>query len=140
MDCSEGKAWITEARINNLKAQLDAVITAQRIDPKDLQSLAGSLNYVSRVCPTCRAFMRRLYDAVHASASTWLSQDVRAELLEDVWWWRTILDRWDGMAIIDNRPNIELWTDAATTKGLGAHLGPRERTMEVMTMVILSEK
>lgn len=134
---SEARAWITQKRINNLRVDIDRILAQPRASPLDLQSIAGSLNFVSRVCPTGRAFMRRIYDGVRDLTNRWGSQTTSGALGEDLRWWRSTLATWDGVGIIPrDLPRIEVWTDAATTRGLGGHLGPREACTKTFSVQV----
>ncbi len=71
--------------------------------------------------------MRRIFDAVHDLTRHWDACSTVGALGEDLRWWQDILMRWDGLRIIHrSQKRVEIWTDAATTKGIGAHFGPRE--------------
>jgi hypothetical protein len=83
---SEARAWITQKWIDNLRVDIDRILAQPWASPLDLQSIAGSLNFVSRVCPTGRAFMRRIYDGVRDLTNPWGSQTTSGVLGEDLRW------------------------------------------------------
>lgn len=136
IDCRSKRAWISTERRAALQAAIAALLASDTADPQLLQSLAGSLNFVARVCPAGRAFMRRIYDAVAVALATWTPLPVRGGLRDELAWWASTLDRWDGVRILDNSPSVEIWTDAATSKGMGAHLGPREACEDAWALPI----
>lgn len=132
-----GKAWLSRDKLDKLRRQLDDILATPWARPHDLQALAGYLNFVSRVLPTGRAFLRRIYDAANASELDGSSRSTTGALGDELRWWRSIMDRWDGMTILPvNRPRTEIWSDAATTRGLGAHLGPRERCTAALSLEV----
>lgn len=126
VDSEARLAWISDDRKAALRTELDALLGSATAGPAALQALAGTLNFVARVCPAGRAFMRRIYDAATTAAAAWRPVPMSGPLRDELRWWRATLDRWDGTRLLRHTPSIEVWTDAATSGGLGAHLGPRE--------------
>lgn len=126
-------AWITTTRIQSLDKQLASVIRSQNCTVELARSLAGSLLFVSRVCPSGRAFLRWIYDWVRDNTNKSPSAVIRAPffLMEDFRFWRRVFKTWDGIHLL-SRPvgSIEIWSDAATTKGYGAHLGPKAACLD----------
>lgn len=59
-------------------------------------------------------------------------------LRDELQWWRAMLDRWDGQRLLRHTPALEVWTDAATSGGMGAHLGPREACVAAWSRLILA--
>lgn len=125
VDTATSRAWITQARIEKLSADIDRELSCDA-SHDGIRSLAGSLVFVSRVCPTGRAFLGRLYDGLSMElkprgVDKW-PKDLRADLV----WWRKMLATWNGILILRHpSQTAEIWTDAATSGGLGAHLGPK---------------
>lgn len=137
VDAEEAKAWISEERKRKLLTQIDTILQNQSVNALALHSLAGSLNFVSRVCPTGRAFMSRIYAAVHKAVTNWQTVRVGRGLRDELEWWSGVLEKWDGVTLLyrDQR-RVEVWTDAATTKGVGGHLGPREACTRAFSMTV----
>ena len=117
----------------------------------ELQSLIGYLSFCSKVIPTGRSFLRRLYNAatpgplvmgsspaigntpaigsslaIGSSPAIGSSQHklipVTNDIRHDLRWWREFLPQWNGITLIHKtRTTKYLWTDASSTKGQGAY-------------------
>ena len=89
---------------------------------KDLQSLLGSLLYITKCVAPARAFLNRmlllLRQNTHVSKIL-LTQD----FFHDLAWFNTFLQLYNGVTFYDQVPsNIEVHLDACLT-GLGGHFG-----------------
>jgi hypothetical protein len=125
-------AWISPEKLSKLRVQL-TVATGGEPSVDDIRSLAGSLLFVSRVCPYGRAFIWGLYDFVAGARNR--SGDDESVLprgtMTDLRWWASTLNTWTGSLLLYEPVGTqEIWTDAASTKGIGGHLGPKTNILD----------
>ena len=89
----------------------------------DLQRITGYLNFVSTVVPFGCTFLRRLYDMklYFPPGNGHERRRVSSEARKDLIWWAEILAGTPKRSISrKERDIIYTWTDAASTRGLGA--------------------
>lgn len=135
VDCERARAWISDEKRARIIMDIDNILSAQTVPTTRLQSTAGSLVFVTRVCPAGRAFLRRVFDAMSDGAGPWSTMS--SPLREEFHWWRARLVSWDGCTLLSHTlPATEVWTDAASTVGLGGHLGPKSACTEVFALPI----
>ncbi|SPO29085.1 uncharacterized protein UTRI_06034 [Ustilago trichophora] len=124
LDSVAQTASITLQRRQRILQLCSRIIERGRASLLELQQVAGHLQFVTRVAPHGRAFLRRLYDAVKAHYKApfgrRISKATRAELL----WWIDTLNSWDGVSLL--QPSLlvieHIWTDASK-RCIGGHLG-----------------
>lgn len=106
-------ASVTPKRMAKLHSLIDDLCASTvSLSPKALQSLAGSLNFISAVIPFGRVFLKRLYSHppprrhFHSSA-----------LFYDLRWWQHALHAFNGVAsfapVSPDTPSLAISTDAA---------------------------
>ncbi|SPO24216.1 uncharacterized protein UTRI_03484 [Ustilago trichophora] len=128
LDSVAQTASITQERRQRIITMCLRIIDRGRATLLELQQVAGHLQFVTRVAPHGRAFLRRLYDAVRAHYRApfgrRISQATRAELV----WWIETLHSWDGVSLLQPSPLVveHVWTDASP-RAIGAHLGSMEQ-------------
>lgn len=89
----------------------------------DLQRLTGYLNFVSIVVPLGRTFLRRLYimELYFPPGNGHLRRRISGEGRKDLAWWAEVLSGAPERSIATHaRETIFVWTDAASSKCLGA--------------------
>ena len=96
----------------------------KRASKKQLQSLAGKLNWAAGVVYGGRVFIRRIIDAIcklaAANHKCILSREVRA----DIEWWETFMSSFNGTALIlDDMPITSVCTDACNIAAGGYYGG-----------------
>ena len=88
----------------------------------ELQSLVGFLSFCTKVVPTGRVFLRRLYTALSEYTSPHHRRRLSSHAMDDLRWWNTFLPTWNGITLIRTvRHEIRIWTDASGTRGLGGY-------------------
>ncbi|SPO32026.1 uncharacterized protein UTRI_02583 [Ustilago trichophora] len=134
LDSVAQTASITMQRRQRILQLCSRIIERGRASLLELQQVAGHLQFVTRVAPHGRAFLRRLYDAVRSHYKSpfgrRISKATRAELL----WWVDTLNLWDGVSLLQPSPLIieHIWTDASK-RGIGGHLGSMEAPSAVFS-------
>jgi len=89
----------------------------------ELQQITGYLNFVSTVVPLGRTFLRRLYNMeLHfPPGGRYQRRGLSTEAQKDLAWWEEVLTRAPKRSIaVRVRKSISCWSDASSTKGLGA--------------------
>ena len=97
-------------KITEIKAEIGKWVRRTTITKKELQSLLGKLFWVAKVVKHSRAFMGRLLGQLRAI--TYLKDNQKVKLTDesrkDILWWRTYLDRFNGISMIVNDDPIPL--------------------------------
>jgi len=89
----------------------------------DLQRFTGYLNFVSIVVPLGQTFLRRLYkmELYFPPGNGHQRQRISGEGRKDLAWWAEVLSEVPERSIATHATEtIFIWTDAASSKGLGA--------------------
>ncbi|SNX81800.1 uncharacterized protein MEPE_00505 [Melanopsichium pennsylvanicum] len=134
LDSVAQTASITQERRQRILQLCSRIVDRGRASLLELQQVAGHLQFVTRVAPHGRAFLRRLYDAVKAHHKApfgrRISKATRAELV----WWINTLNSWDGVSLLQPSPLIieHIWTDASK-RSIGGHLGSMEAPLAVFS-------
>jgi hypothetical protein len=129
VNCDKGTAYISEEKLKRIRAQIDEMGESTTL--AQVQSLAGSLVFVTRVCMVGKAFLRRLFDQVRiCEASPFGRQRLtRAAHRELKWWKETITELRPMRYLADDpsfMPQFLVWSDASGTLGIGGHLDNNE--------------
>ncbi|CAC5393969.1 unnamed protein product [Mytilus coruscus] len=94
----------------------------QRVSKKQLQSLAGKLNWASAVVHGGRVFLRRIINSFTCLRQDWHKIRVQGELLADITWWQDFIASFNGKSLIlDKIPVTSVITDACRSGGGGFH-------------------
>lgn len=127
VEATSGTAWLAPDKLEGLRWAVGEALFKRHRTFAEMESLTGSLNHACKVLVVGRAFTRALYDWLaenrHLHRHSVLS--LPRAILDDLRWWKNALAGWPGLALL-RRPVAfsEIWTDAATSGGLGGHLGP----------------
>jgi hypothetical protein len=95
---------------------------------KELQSLNGKLNFLSKVIVAGRIFTRRLIDLTTTVSKSYHHVTINREARDDIHWWCDLLQTCNRSSFIPDPKRIYstdllLFTDAAKQVGLGAVYG-----------------
>jgi hypothetical protein len=127
IDCCRAVAYIGEEKLQRIRAKISSVLQAGHTDLMGIQSLAGSLVFVTRVCTIGKAFLRRIFDQVSKCLATQLPRlrldpDAKRELR----WWSETLDDFQAIRYLSDDPSflpiLQVWSDASGKYGIGGHL------------------
>lgn len=92
------------------------------ISHQELESAVDFLSFAAKVVIPGRAFLRRLFDALRRPTAV---HRIITDMNADLRWWRSLLDNWDGLALLrrlDSRPTWHIWTDASGRHGMGGYI------------------
>ena len=100
--------------------EIDKMLGVTKCKVKQVQSLAGCLNFVTRAVPHGRPFSRKLYSMVVGMKLHW-HVSVTREVKRDLSMWRKFIQEYGGWTTIltPDTPVVHVFTDAATTPHLG---------------------
>ena len=88
-------------------------LTKRRASKKQLQQLAGKLNWACRVVYGGRTFLRVILDMMNSLVSSSAKMRLSAEFHEDVRWWHSFLKHFNGRcAFLRQQPTTDVQTDA----------------------------
>eukprot|EP00111_Clytia_hemisphaerica_P012840 TCONS_00037755-protein len=107
-------------KLSDLKDLLQSFRSRVKATKRQLQQLAGRLNWACKVVFGGRTFLRRILDLMN----TLPRQSAKCRLGEEFWkdidWWLQFLEVFNGFSHFhDPRPVVDLHTDACST-GVGA--------------------
>ena len=104
-------------RMQALKVELDYFAKRKSANKKQLQSLAGKLNWAAGVIYGGRVFLRQILDAIRPHHKYVISPAIRL----DIQWWTNFMSIFNGCSLIlDALPATSLSTDACDV-GTGAY-------------------
>ena len=115
--------WVPDDKLQDIRNILTTMIKKWKATGYELESLAGKLNFISRIISARRSFIQRIYQ-VQIGIKKKLHIDLKALVLQDLHMWRTFLSKFRGWnPIVDmdqlSRHPLEVVADAAGS----AHLG-----------------
>ena len=111
---------LSEKKLQDLKELLDSFRSRVRASKRQLQQLAGRLNWACKVVYGGRTFLRRILDLMSSLASQSSKCILSEEFFKDLDWWISFMEVFNGHCPFrDSRPVTDLYTDACTS-GIGA--------------------
>ena len=112
-------------KLSDLKQMLNQFRTRRRASKRQLQRLAGSLNWASKVVRGGRTFLRRIIDAQNrlkgANHKMLLKDSVRA----DIHWWIDFMSTFNGRSLLLDKVPMDFITMDACNIGGGATFAGR---------------
>ena len=107
-------------KLSDLKTFIHTFCLRHRVTKKQLQQLAGKLNWACKVVFGGRTFLRRVLDLMNSLKRPSSRCRLTSEFLKDMEWWSEFLVHFNGKRdFLDNRPVTSLYTDACSY-GIGA--------------------
>ena len=112
-------------RKKKLVVLLESWATRDQVTIAELRSLTGTLNYVTRTCPSGKLFLRRLYGALsHYDRNEFpdrAKHAISAEMRKDLDWWMKIAPLLEplSMRTINQTFTTIVFTDASDWGGAG---------------------
>ena len=114
---------LSQKKLRDLKDLLLSFQSRVRASKRQLQQLAGRLNWACKVVHGGRTFLRRILDLMSSLASQSAKCLLSEEFFKDLDWWVSFLEVFNGFCSFhDSRPVTNLHTDACTW-GIGASFG-----------------
>ena len=111
---------LPQAKLEDLKSVVLSFLHRQQASKRQLQQLAGKLNWACKVVYGGRTLLRRVLDCLNTLTNPSSRCRLTADFHKDLLWWYGFLDSFNGKCdFMDNRPVSSLYTDASQF-GLGA--------------------
>ena len=111
---------LPEQKLCEIKDALQAAKQKEKMTKREMQSLAGKLNFAARVIYGGRTFLRRLIDAINTLNRPYHHKRVTQSMRKDIHWWIEFMQTFNGVTFfIDNEPQPidQFSTDACLTGG-----------------------
>lgn len=111
------------SKLHKARKIVQAAVQERSLSLRQLQQINGYLNFVSTVVPLGHTFLRRLYDMelFFPPGDGNQRRRISSEGWRDLAWWAEVLSGTPERSITTrDRETILAWTDAASSKGLGA--------------------
>ena len=114
---------LPQRKLHDLKSVLLSFQSRTRVSKRQLQQLAGRLNWACKVVYGGRTFLRRILDLMNSLQKQSSKCLLNEEFFKDISWWLEFLEVFNGQCPFhDIRPVKNLHTDACST-GIGAVFG-----------------
>ena len=117
---------VPQDKKEDILKHLKRVMGENKVLAKDLQSLAGKLNFITKAVPQGRAFSARIYWSFKELRPSW-HVSVTKEIKKNLQMWIVFLEEYGGSSPIPslNPPQLEVFSDASAnvTLGWGAWCG-----------------
>ena len=109
VDMSLLQLRLPDEKLTRLKAELAKCVHHHSVSKRELQSLVGLLQFVTKVIRPGRPFLQRLYAmqniGTHSDYFIRLNQPARA----DVIWWHVFASKWNGVSLLWDLGKVD-WT------------------------------
>ena len=100
IDSQNGTLSLSEQRLGEVRHVLNKHVHSKAIKLRDLQHLIGVLNWVARVKPACRPFIRRITNLLRGRPIVGHHFiRLNAAFRLDLKWWQEQLGNWTGRRI-----------------------------------------
>ena len=111
---------LPEDKLSQVRQELSLFLNRKRASKKQLQSLAGKLNFCASVVYGGRGFSRCIIDTINllkeGSHKTILSASIKSDIL----WWHNFMASFNGRSmLLDKQPITSVFTDSCNV-GAGA--------------------
>ncbi len=117
---------IPEVKLLAIREKVRSLLQASEITLRELQSVIGSLSFVSKAVPPGRAYLRRLIDLTCGIKKSWCKLKLSMGAKKDLEMWLLFLDHFNGSTIFPDQAwsecaNLQLFTDASGGIGFGGY-------------------
>ncbi len=117
---------IPQDKLLKLRGVVDRACLAKKMNLRRLQSIIGSLSFVTRAIPPGRAFLRRLINLTRGLRKPWHRVRITREAHLDLVMWQRFLHSCNGAAIFqdqvwEDNSEFQLFTDASGSQGCGGY-------------------
>ena len=116
---------IPQRKMDEVKEYLQSFYASRKVTKRNIQQLAGKLNWISQCIWGGRFYMRRLIDSANKLRNPWHRTNVTLDMKQDIRWWLNFMEIFNGtMPMIDCRPvSFPVCTDACKIAGGAFHQG-----------------
>ncbi|CAC5416089.1 unnamed protein product [Mytilus coruscus] len=123
IDSTTFELRLPSTKLEQLRQDLADFQQRKHVSKKQLQSLAGKLNWASSVVRGGRVFLRRIIDGITKLKHDWHKMHLCGDILHDIHWWYNFMSTFNGKSFLLNTdPVTSVYTDACKT-GAGGVFG-----------------
>ena len=116
--------WLPDVKLNQIRADLSLFETRTRVSKKQLQFLAGKLNFCAGVVFGGRVFLRRIIDSINLLKGDNHKMKLSADIRADISWWQSFMSTFNGKSMLLDRQHIQsVFTDSCTQAAGGIYQG-----------------
>ena len=124
LDSIAMQAFVPEDKISALEDQLTFLISHRKASKRDLQRVAGLMNFLAKVVKGGRTFLRRVLDFIIRLKRPFYKARITSDPRKDFCWWLNCCHVFNGKAInIYYSPIVEHAYNDASLSGFGTLIG-----------------
>ena len=128
LDTVDMAASLPPDKVSKFMGYLESMLSAKSVQLKEIQGLAGMLNFACSVIAPARAFSRRLYNLSIGLSRPYHHKKITNQVKLDLRVWRTFLLSYNRKTFfLDyhflSQDLLQLFTDSSTTIGFGGFMG-----------------
>ena len=123
LDSSALEIRLPQAKLRELQQLIRSWVGRTSCSRKELELLVGQLGHASRVVAPGKTFMWQFFELLAGVRQAHHHIRLNAAFRLDLLWWATVLDTWNGMAMMQTssvQMTYHVWTDASGHFGCGA--------------------
>lgn len=114
---------LPERKIREIKAALQEASSKNKLTKRELQCLAGKLNFAARVIYGGRTFLRRIIDTINTLERPHHHKRLTQTMRKDLQWWIDFMETFNGITFfVDTEPQtLDQFSTDACLSGGAAH-------------------
>ena len=130
LDTIDMAASLPPDKVSKFTSAIDSMIPARSVKLKQIQSLAGMLNFACGVIAPARAFSRRLHNLTIGLSRPYHHRKITEQVRQDLLVWKKFLSSFNRKTFfLDyhflSQQVLQLYTDSSTTIGYGGFFGDK---------------
>lgn len=115
---------LPDEKLQQVREELLRFQSRKRASKKQLQSLAGKLNFCAGVIFGGRVFLRRIIDSINSLKADNHKMKLTGNIRADISWWQTFMSTFNGKSmLLDKQPIQSVFTDSCTAAAGGIYDG-----------------
>ena len=96
---------IPQEKMTEVKQCMNTFMLSRNVTKRQIQSLAGKLNWITQCVYGGRFHMRRLIESANKLRKPWHRQNATKDMKQDILWWLNFMEVFNGcMPMVDCRP------------------------------------
>ena len=113
LDSRSSTMRLPEEKLQDFKSSLSVLYQRKKATKKELQKLAGKLNWATQCIYGGVFHLRRIHDVIARLRNPWHRARVTGPMKQDMHWWLCFLEAFNGtVQFLDPRPTTPVYTDA----------------------------
>ena len=115
---------LPDDKLHQVREELMRFQSRKRASKKQLQSLAGKLNFCAGVIFGGRVFLRRIIDSINSLKADNHKMKLTESIRADISWWQSFMSTFNGKSmLLDKKPIQSVFTDSCTAAAGGIYDG-----------------